>query len=787
MNIERLKQLYSQLMNTDTLHGWHQGYKATIKEVEHFRSKIKNGYELNAETDEEFLAFLLKNDKNGVASKGQSNISNTTYNKLINNKNFLLSVEKLILKPNLEHYTEFRSVGENLLNALGSTKYPLLFNRACASCTLMVSVAVDEKKFNQILNFLSKNEIIELPSEFKNQNWYVQNEYLIGEMHKAFKDELLSGSTDEFWLNIFIWQIYLENVVAFNAAKAISFLKDRYPETYTGTSHIAAFRTLANRPLALDPKSQTPIIICDTQPPEHLMLALKQHYTETDSRHHHLKTHAKELDVGNQAYSVIIKDLNDLEKFCHWYELTEYKTELNLINTEEKDMQNHKNNQPLNQILFGPAGTGKTYHSVNHALQIIDPDFYEANKKTDQRATLTQEFQKYVENGQIQFVTFHQSFSYEDFIEGIRVETREEVDHEGNLRKQLEYPIVAGVFKKMCELATGAYQQAQSIDDIVDQFLEEIAETSLALYTQQNKKITVSYAGRGLTIQCQPSASENKATYPINISQIKSLLSGEGVEKSYNMSYVKAVAEYLKPRITTSNPPNIKKNFVIIIDEINRGNISRIFGELITLIEASKRQGNAEQLSTVLPYSKKKFSVPNNLYIIGTMNSSDRSLTGLDLALRRRFTFIEMAPNPSTLNGIYVDGINIEKLLEILNQRIEILLDRDHCIGHAYFFPLKNNAHLNVLKEIFLQNIIPLLQEYFFDDWEHINLVLNENGMLRKKNSASLATKLFKSQRPMSRDIWEIDTQNFDSAQKYIEIYQNETHVVGEIKNTEPQ
>ncbi|WP_151721738.1 McrB family protein, partial [Acinetobacter ursingii] len=209
---------------------------------------------------------------------------------------------------------------------------------------------------------------------------------------------------------------------------------------------------------------------------------------------------------------------------------------------------------------------------------------------------------------------------------------------------------------------------------------------------------------------------------------------------------------------------------VLIIDEINRGNISRIFGELITLIEDSKRQGNTEELYTTLPYSKESFSVPNNLYIIGTMNSSDRSLTGLDLALRRRFTFTEMAPNPWLLSNVEVQGIQIDRLLDIINQRIEILLDRDHCIGHAYFMPLKDKPELSVLREIFLQKIIPLLQEYFFDDWEHIHAVLNENGMLEKKYDASRMSKLFKNQKS-NRDIWEVNSQAFDDLNAYKAIY----------------
>lgn len=166
--------------------------------------------------------------------------------------------------------------------------------------------------------------------------------------------------------------------------------------------------------------------------------------------------------------------------------------------------------------------------------------------------------------------------------------------------------------------------------------------------------------------------------------------------------------------------------YVLIIDEINRGNISRIFGELITLIEPSKRSGQAESLEIVLPYSKQRFSVPSNLHLIGTMNTADRSLTGLDVALRRRFEFIEMPPRPESLRRIVVGSIRVEATLAAMNRRIEALLDREHRIGHAYFLPLSDAPTLEHLGRIFRTRVLPLLQEYFFEDWHRIRLVLND-------------------------------------------------------------
>src|SRR5690606_7640563 len=151
------------------------------------------------------------------------------------------------------------------------------------------------------------------------------------------------------------------------------------------------------------------------------------------------------------------------------------------------------------------------------------------------------------------------------------------------------------------------------------------------------------------------------------------------------------------------------------------------FGELITLIERSKRAGADEALSVVLPYSKERFSVPDNVYLIGTMNTADRSLAGLDIALRRRFVFREMPPKPELLDSVEVQGLNIGQLLRVMNQRIEVLFDREHCLGHAYFMPLKEDASLARLEGILRNEILPLLQEYFFDDWQRIQWVLNDH------------------------------------------------------------
>ncbi|MBR0793342.1 AAA family ATPase [Bradyrhizobium manausense] len=178
---------------------------------------------------------------------------------------------------------------------------------------------------------------------------------------------------------------------------------------------------------------------------------------------------------------------------------------------------------------------------------------------------------------------------------------------------------------------------------------------------------------------------------------------------------------------TSVDAPAVSRPKVLIIDEINRGNVSKIFGELITLIEPSKRKDAEEALEVILPYSKSRFSVPANVHIIGTMNTADRSLTSLDIALRRRFHFREMLPRPDLLREIELQGLNVGQMLSVMNERIEVLLDRDHRLGHAYFLPLREDKSIELLGSIFRQQIIPLLQEYFFDDWERIQIVLNDS------------------------------------------------------------
>lgn len=288
-----------------------------------------------------------------------------------------------------------------------------------------------------------------------------------------------------------------------------------------------------------------------------------------------------------------------------------------------------------NLILYGPPGTGKTYNSVIYAVAICDGK--SVDELTDYDAVMTR-YNELKKAGRISFTTFHQSYGYEEFIEGIKPIIDEN-------KQDIGYTIEPGVFKKFCDNA------------------KSITRTST------------------------------------------------GIEST-------VIEENTEP-------------YVFIIDEINRGNISKIFGELITLIESTKRAGMYEAASAILPYSGDEFSVPSNVYILGTMNTADRSIALMDTALRRRFQFVEMMPDSDVLRKIHADKVedlDVAAMLDKINERIEYLYDREHTIGHAFFTDLKDDATLEKLQSIFEKSVIPLLQEYFYEDYQKIQLVLGDNA-----------------------------------------------------------
>lgn len=379
----------------------------------------------------------------------------------------------------------------------------------------------------------------------------------------------------------------------------------------------------------------------------------------------------------------------------------------------------------LNQILFGPPGTGKTYATIEAALEVLAPVFLQANR--NDRSALKRRFDELTEDGYVEFVTFHQSFSYEDFVEGLRAE--------GGEKGHLRYTVVDGVFKKMCTPARNnnsdvyftkgesfgsGYIVASASIELLNLVKPNGKELPIGM-SILNKLVEYVNAGR-LTV----ADIRNKLVFE-KVADTKLepyLINGYNNILPVLVERLLGASSKLERTMATVAATDAR---VLVIDEVNRGNISRIFGELITLIEPSKRAGAEEALTVTLPYSKEKFSVPSNIYLIGTMNTADRSLAGLDIALRRRFIFREVPPKPELLKDIVVDGLSVGELLSVINQRIELLLDRDHCLGHAYFMPLKGEPTLERLGQIFREQVLTLLQEYFFEDWQRIQWVLNDH------------------------------------------------------------
>lgn len=455
---------------------------------------------------------------------------------------------------------------------------------------------------------------------------------------------------------------------------------------------------------------------------------------------------------------------------------------------------------PLNQIFFGPPGTGKTYNTINDALRIVG---IEVEGKT--RKELKEEFDKRLQAGQIVFTTFHQSMNYEEFIEGIKPKIVDGEEEE----QQLNYQIEPGIFKKLCieasfELAKSKMsketEETLDFSILYERFIEKVEEEllndeSVELKTKSGGTVLVDrISPQGNVIIKHPKGSREyivskarltklntafdnlEAVSNINdefreviggsnssaywsvlnsIKQINNRVKVKVQEKTY--SYTDKL-EVVKKMTKEEHRTSKGKNFVLIIDEINRGNVSQIFGELITLIEKDKRLGKDEELKLTLPYSKEKFGVPANLYIIGTMNTADRSVEALDTALRRRFSFTEMPPiyELDELNYEYA-GVKGSDILKTINRRIEKLLDRDHLIGHSFFILGENEDPEAKLIQAFYQNLIPLLQEYFYGDYAKIGAVLGNGFVLKQEDFKQTEfASGFNSEVDGERDIYQI-------------------------------
>lgn len=482
------------------------------------------------------------------------------------------------------------------------------------------------------------------------------------------------------------------------------------------------------------------------------------------------------------------RDMWDVQGFI-WVTCRERHEQVPQANENEKDVVM----DPTNLILYGPPGTGKTYRTMEVAVRLC------GETPETHRKMLREQYDQLRKEKRIEFVTFHQNFSYEEFVEGLRPSTSSE-DEEGKATAGFRLEPTSGIFRQLCTRADEArkarvtgvglniegrnvfkmslgragieddifedawegnyivlgwggdidwsgFDSYQSIHDRwnldhpgthgsdsniaqVNRFVVDMKPGDLVLVSYGNTRIRAIAEVIG-DYEYEPTETRDynhrrrvrwlrRFDTPIDASLVSS------AKFSQKSCYKIREANLDRDGLATLLPSEASVSgevmqFVLIIDEINRANVSKVFGELITLIEPDKRLGGEEELTVKLPYSNDLFGVPANLHIIGTMNTADRSIALLDTALRRRFRFEEIAPEPELLGK--VDGIDLAEVLTAMNRRIEYLVDRDHRIGHAFFIDCETKADVDAAMR---DKVIPLLQEYFFDDWNRLAAVLGE-------------------------------------------------------------
>lgn len=502
----------------------------------------------------------------------------------------------------------------------------------------------------------------------------------------------------------------------------------------------------------------------------------------------------------NNTPKIIEDSIEAAKELVPFYEHILKERELSLSKNVEEEMKEIK--PELNTILYGPPGTGKTYNTVNYAVAICENKNIE-DVQSEEYEKVLHRYNELKKEGRIAFTTFHQSYGYEEFIEGISPIIFE--DNNDDSSRNIEYKIKSGIFKSFCEetekitikndkffidkdatiwkVTVGSKVQNDCFvnnyirigfgihDKGAKEFVNQINEGDIIITTDGNRKnirgIAIATSDEAYKLENTESDSTTRDVIWLvrDINDDVTILNGnkwlqrKTVSRLPNMN-IKDLMEFAIKKNVELKETHIEKNngsYVFIIDEINRGNISKIFGELITLIENTKRKGMIEEMSTILPYSGNLFSVPSNVYILGTMNTADRSIALMDTALRRRFQFVEMIPDTKVLRDIgadKVDDLDVAAMLEKINERITFLYDREHTIGHAFFTKLKDDPTIETLASIFEKSIIPLLQEYFYEDYQKIQLVLGDNGKV------NASTKFIKDEEVKVKNIFKENKEN---------------------------
>lgn len=483
--------------------------------------------------------------------------------------------------------------------------------------------------------------------------------------------------------------------------------------------------------------------------------------------------------IKSNTQNIIQESLEAIKDLMPFYEHILQERGIGTSNKNETNKEKVKMEDVrigLNTILYGPPGTGKTYNTVSYAVALCDNEDLSSVKAKDYKQVL-QRYNELVNEERIAFTTFHQSYSYEEFIEGIRPVIDNDINEDNpNI---IEYELESGIFKDFCEKAGRAaiksdrFQIAKDTkiwkvtiskdilqdcfkknririgfdinDNGANSFVNKINAGDIILTTDGSRwninGIAIATSEEAYELDDVPSDKTTRNVTWLacdiheDISHLNKglMMARYTVSRLPNMDVTELIefAIQKNPELSKTQIESNNKPYVFIIDEINRGNISKIFGELITLIEDTKRKGMPEQISAILPYSGHKFSVPSNVYIIGTMNTADRSIALMDTALRRRFQFVEMMPDSNVLKKIgadKVDDLDVALMLDKINERITFLYDREHTIGHAFFTKLAHSPDIKTLELIFDKTVIPLLQEYFYEDYQKIQLVLGDNG-----------------------------------------------------------
>lgn len=599
-------------------------------------------------------------------------------------------------------------------------------------------------------------------------------------------EESVFGYADTLWNKAS--SVLAEKLIPEDALAYFNSQPDRFTAIKPPSQYIAGFNMLSGQQIALARENKdttlflSPGAWLDTIRDQ---LGKIQEYEPNKSRNSNLTSNAPDLAEGKPAVMVRVPTKAALIALCDAYDDTDF-SEREAMNTNKP--KTYLSDLPLNQIFYGPPGTGKTYQTAELAVEICD------GKVPESRQLLMKRYEELRQEERISFVTFHQSYGYEDFVEGLRPELKD---------GQISYRVRPGMFREACAAArlrtlvkpglsgtplkertiykmslgrAGSVEGKQALqsslengyvllgwgedvdfsecknsDEIrkkldeerpdiekpdsqarfVNVFKDEIVVGDIIIVSQGNSlfraigEVTGNY--EFLEAPVAGSFHQMRAVRWLAVFE-----GNKNVAEIYNKNFVMSALyklgseglkfDVLESLIKGEDAPNCQ-NHVLIIDEINRANISKVFGELITLLEPDKREGEINTITVKLPYSGDSFSVPSNLYVIGTMNTADRSIALLDTALRRRFDFKELQPDYETLPKDLIEGVDLRAMLQAMNNRIEYLYDRDHTIGHAYFINVKS---ISDLEAVFRRKVIPLLQEYFYEDWSKVRSALND-------------------------------------------------------------